>query len=1241
MSQRAKFMYNKSATGKEQRLETHILPYHPRGRDSDIQPNRRGQLSEPPFTASQSATEEQQMDYDSESPRPRFTPSHDTALCLTLPRDHTLWPAVQQLRSLNDAASSRWPPHINLVYPFVQTAALPEATCILRQLRLEAVTISLSEVGSFAHKGGKSTIFLRPAETASLARLRTAIRRALGWLDDVEAFEPHLTVAQSDETGCEGHISLVEEARSLTPLCFAVSGLCIMVREPSADFDGGGPRRMNLWAQLDLGSGQVQDADPMLEYAPVAELRKTHTYYDGVWASMTPPSQQTALIEEPHRLVLASYNVSAEPGPDPFRYAALVANILSIKAAADFLVLQEVTDQFLSFLGANSDICTRYPYSTHGLVGQRHETGAPPWHEKIVVLSRFPFSWKWVPFNETHGGIAVLEFYTLQVQRTSKPQQSLIVAAFHLNPGSDEETLASRKCEVRRLLRHLASQYPDHPHLIASHLSMDTSYSVLNKTAKQGLEHAREIESLLLQAGLEDGWLLSRLGPGESSSIASALPPASELHEGEEGATFDPVNNSLAAQSVMDEQNARPQRYSRIFASGNLALRPAGFNLFGQSLPAASQHWGIRCLFSREANPKQPHLATGTMRVDPAKAQQSIQVTDGPKSVLARRGYLPTWADQRQRWEAIQLLQRIVLGPSSVAADDGSRGKGPRIAVIPVGSFGLGLWTTSSHVDCLCVGSMSPNIFFPIVTERLRDASADDIVILRRVRSASGTMLELQVQGIHFDLWYCAAPSIAESYPDVMKRPSSDQAFALPTQTLLKLKPARDLFYLRKSIPDMAAFRLAHLLIRAWAESRGLYASRFGLLGGFHITTMLVPICKLLSWGISCVRASDIIRTFFHHYAGFSWSADMVYDSYFHPQLAYSRTPSEPLCLLGWHGPRLNAAVYASRSSADIISLECSRADSLLSQEGITWSDFLGLQHSAISSNQVACGVAEFLDRYSSYVKIEARYWGTSPLKRIKFFRKLESRFSVLLLDADRSLPTVGMHFWPVRLVQPSSSTVPEDSTEYTGYYLIGLYQRRSPVTVEWSSHLNTSDTEALQTKICDFEAAIRGASGYYDPNCSWVMACIMETQDLSRTLQPDPQPGTYTSNPDDETESESDAELLDDDDDDDEGDGKRLARTQTHSYNKPKPSGGRFRPAADVINRIRWDSAMDAADYVVGYEDRFVGVRERALEAWKRELTDEEFIPQHRIVYFKRRSDGELMWDRRSRTDHIFKSSV
>ncbi|PYH49393.1 DUF504 domain-containing protein, partial [Aspergillus saccharolyticus JOP 1030-1] len=102
------------------------------------------------------------------------------------------------------------------------------------------------------------------------------------------------------------------------------------------------------------------------------------------------------------------------------------------------------------------------------------------------------------------------------------------------------------------------------------------------------------------------------------------------------------------------------------------------------------------------------------------------------------------------------------------------------------------------------------------------------------------------------------------------------------------------------------------------------------------------------------------------------------------------------------------------------------------------------------------------------------------------------------------------------------------------------------------------------------------------------------------------------------------------------------LSEERIHSqptYEKPASVENRLRSAADVISRIIWDPDFDREDFVIVYEDRFEGRLEASFNTWKRDTTHEEFIPQHRILHIKRRSDGEVVWDRRRRIDKVFLS--
>ena len=61
----------------------------------------------------------------------------------------------------------------------------------------------------------------------------------------------------------------------------------------------------------------------------------------------------------------------------------------------------------------------------------------------------------------------------------------------------------------------------------------------------------------------------------------------------------------------------------------------------------------------------------------------------------------------------------------------------------------------------------------------------------------------------------------------------------------------------------------------------------------------------------------------------------------------------------------------------------------------------------------------------------------------------------------------------------------------------------------------------------------------------------------------------------------------------------------------------------------------------MLGYLDRFEGLKEMPVDLWLSETTEEDFVPQHRIQYFKRVSDGTKVWDREQRIDLVFGSGL
>lgn len=100
---------------------------------------------------------------------------------------------------------------------------------------------------------------------------------------------------------------------------------------------------------------------------------------------------------------------------------------------------------------------------------------------------------------------------------------------------------------------------------------------------------------------------------------------------------------------------------------------------------------------------------------------------------------------------------------------------------------------------------------------------------------------------------------------------------------------------------------------------------------------------------------------------------------------------------------------------------------------------------------------------------------------------------------------------------------------------------------------------------------------------------------------------------------------------------------TNMTTNNEPK---AKLRTAPDIHSRILHDARYNADEYVVGYIDRFSDIPlEIGVNDWCRVKEDESFIPESRVVYFKRRwREGggselseHIVWDRVRRIDEVF----
>ncbi len=123
--------------------------------------------------------------------------SHLTAVAVVLPR--ALWGPVEAVRRRHDRRWRRWPPHVNLLYPFLP----PEASwAALGRLQASLAAVApfaarLGAVGWFAHRGGCFTVWLQPEPVAAWVALYGALQAAFPGVGRRGPFRPHLSLGQA------------------------------------------------------------------------------------------------------------------------------------------------------------------------------------------------------------------------------------------------------------------------------------------------------------------------------------------------------------------------------------------------------------------------------------------------------------------------------------------------------------------------------------------------------------------------------------------------------------------------------------------------------------------------------------------------------------------------------------------------------------------------------------------------------------------------------------------------------------------------------------------------------------------------------------------------------------------------------------------------------------------------------------------------------------------------------------
>jgi 2'-5' RNA ligase len=151
------------------------------------------------------------------------------------------WGPIQAIREQHDGQCFRWPPHVNLLYPFYLPQyfyhAVPRLVTACAEITPFEVT--LAEIRIFQHSSRKATLWLAPEPRENLVQLQATLQATCSDCDDLcrfgAGFTPHLSIGQAGSAKEARHFQNAWQ-RTWEPIRFECSAVALLQREHATPF---------------------------------------------------------------------------------------------------------------------------------------------------------------------------------------------------------------------------------------------------------------------------------------------------------------------------------------------------------------------------------------------------------------------------------------------------------------------------------------------------------------------------------------------------------------------------------------------------------------------------------------------------------------------------------------------------------------------------------------------------------------------------------------------------------------------------------------------------------------------------------------------------------------------------------------------------------------------------------------------------------------------------------------------
>ncbi|KAM3068732.1 hypothetical protein ACMFMG_010909 [Clarireedia jacksonii] len=528
----------------------------------------------------------------------------------------------------------------------------------------------------------------------------------------------------------------------------------------------------------------------------------------------------------------------------------------------------------------------------------------------------------------------------------------------------------------------------------------------------------------------------------------------------------------------------------------------------------------------------------------------------------------------------------------------------PKLVVFPTGTHALKLTAKNEPLECVVFGTISSKLFVDVFWESILSAQATIPEVSISVRSARATnhpKFTLRIQSCLFEVTYSSCEKLLRNHDSIFEASPENCDDKWVLNQIHRLQYIGTIVFKFDNNP---ALRLTYHYIRAWTIVQGLYGSFPA--GGLTPLTILELLRSVISSESQDYRLDACISQFFiHHAANRNLEALLSSPGNIQPVDDHSKSiidhKLQDVALKITTAPKDRGASY--------------------------WQVLLeDMEHQPLVERIDSTHIIEIKFLYSGTSFYECHQWLAMMKSRLADLRKA-------LLDITNPSPRI--HVWPQQFVSDGAS---DTESVYEGCYLIGLspaYSSAPPNTApSFSSGISISITNAIKT----YESDLQKASTKYGQSYVFIHPhTTAESHPHLEHLRPCTKiwnlPDVEPPLPQSQLKVSSSSTV-------------HIPRRPIHSSINPssltQATNTSLRPAKDILSRLRHDPKYDIERYVIGYVDRHSeGLKRKNAGDWARDTTDEEWIPEHRIVYFAEKGapDGVYVWDREGRVDGIFGS--